>query len=100
MTNPITGEPDPPAIPSLAEAMAQRQAMQKVLWAGALGPLRSALDKLVAAELPGVGQELQTVLPYLPDGQLKMALTNLSNIIGAAPQVVRDAIAQAERETA
>lgn len=99
MLDPITGAEAAPETLTLAEALAQRQAMQKLLWAGVLGSLRPILDKLNAAALSEVAQELRAVLPYLPDGQNKMALTNLANIIVAAPQVVQEAIVLGERES-
>lgn len=99
MTKTTSASASAAAVPTLAEALAQRAAAQKLLWSGVLAPLRSVLSQLDAVDLRAIAQEVQAILPYLPEGQNRMALTNLANILPAAPQAIRDALALAERES-
>lgn len=90
MTDQLDGAGRPLGVPPLADAIAQRAALDKMLLAAAAAPLAAVAARIEAAGLAAIVADIQAILPLLPAGPQQYALAASADIIARTPGMIAE----------
>lgn len=75
-------------------------AARKAMAQATVPALKAAIDKAEDIPIGKLSDVIGMLLPMLPDGQVKNALSLMSNQLPALPQLMKQAFAEAEKTSA